>query len=73
MQRLINFIIIAAFFIVAVLIAGSSSGCVSANQAIELETTANCPLMKNLMDNEEDLSSMEDGAGLGGDAASCPT
>lgn len=48
-------------------------GCVSARQALELEKKANCAVMKNLQDNDEDLFQIEDGTGTIGDATACPT
>jgi len=49
------------------------SGCAAHFNAIELETRANDPLMTHLMDNDIDLAQIEDGTGLVGEAASCPT
>ena len=50
-----------------------ASGCVSPRDALRLESAANCPLMKNLQDNDEDLFQIEDGTGAVGEAAACPT
>jgi len=49
------------------------SGCVSSRDALRLETAANCPLMKNLQDNDEDIVQIEDGIGAVGEATACPT
>jgi hypothetical protein len=51
----------------------TAPGCVSSTDALKLETAANCPLMKNLQDNDEDLFQIEDGTGAVGEAAACPT
>jgi hypothetical protein len=51
----------------------TAPGCVSSADALKLETAANCPLMKNLQDNDEDLFQIEDGTGAVGEAAACPT
>lgn len=49
------------------------TGCVSSDLALQMETTVNCPIMKNLQDNDEDLFQIEDGTGAVGEAAACPT
>ena len=49
------------------------SGCVSSRDALRLEKMANNPLMKNLQDNDEDLTQIEDGTGAAGEASACPT
>ena len=56
-------------FCAALLIAG----CVSSRDALKLEKMANCPLMKNLQDNDEDVMQIEDGTGAVGEASACPT
>ena len=48
-------------------------GCVSSELAIQMETSVNSPIMKNLQDNDEDLFQIEDGTGAVGEAAACPT
>jgi hypothetical protein len=55
------------------LILVTTTGCVSSRDALRLEAAANCPLMKNLQDNDEDLFQIEDGTGAVGEAAACPT
>jgi len=59
------FILLIAFFIVLL------SGCVS-NTPL-LETKVNDPIMMNLLDNDADLTQIEDGTGFIGEATSCPT
>jgi hypothetical protein len=49
------------------------SGCVSSDLALQMETSVNSPIMKNLLDNDEDLFQIEDGVGAVGEAAACPT
>ncbi len=49
----------------------SLSGCVS--NVLLLETRANDPIMMNLLDNELDLSQVEDGTGFIGESTACPT
>ena len=49
------------------------SGCVSSRDALRLEKMANCPIMKDLQDNDEDLTQIEDGTGAAGEASACPT
>jgi hypothetical protein len=49
----------------------SFSGCVS--NVLLLETRANDPIMMNLLDNDLDLSQVEDGTGFIGEATACPT
>ena len=68
-KQLISLTTIAAIFPLSFL----TSGCVSSSQALEMETRVNCPLMKDLQDNDEDLVQIEDGTGTVGDAATCPT
>jgi hypothetical protein len=66
----------SAFWILLVLllcIALLFAGCVSSRDALKLEKMANCPLMKNLQDNDEDLIQIEDGTGTVGEASACPT
>lgn len=48
-------------------------GCVSSDLALQMETSVNSPIMKNLQDNDEDLFQIEDGTGAVGEAAACPT
>lgn len=74
MKRKIPGTILLSFFISA-LLAGSLqlSGCVSSDLAIQMETSVNSPIMKNLQDNDEDLFQIEDGTGAVGEAAACPT
>ncbi len=55
------------------LLAFLTSGCVSSQEALQMEKKVNCPLMKNLQDNDEDLVQIEDGTGAVGEAATCPT
>jgi len=49
------------------------SGCVTSRDALRLEKMANCPVMKDLQDNDEDLTQIEDGTGAAGEASACPT
>lgn len=62
----------ASLLVVALLLA-FLSGCVSTKQALLLERRANCPLMKGIQDNDEDIVQIEDGTGAVGEAAACPT
>ncbi len=61
------------FILILLVILIHVSGCVSPRDALRLEAAANCPLMKNLQDNDEDLFQIEDGTGAVGEAAACPT
>ena len=47
------------------------TGC-SINSLL-VEERANDPIMMNLIDGEADLSQIEDGTGLIGEATACPT
>jgi hypothetical protein len=58
---------------VSLLLGSILSGCVSADLALQMETSVNSPIMKNLQDNDEDLFQIEDGTGAVGEAAACPT
>ncbi len=62
-------------FFTSALLSGSMlfSGCVSSDLALQMETSVNSPIMKNLQDNDEDLFQIEDGIGAVGEAAACPT
>jgi aminomethyltransferase len=44
-----------------------------ARDTLRLEKMANCPIMKDLQDNNEDLTQIEDGTGAAGEASACPT
>lgn len=68
-RHLLSITTIAAILLLPVI----ASGCVSSSRALEMETRVNCPLMKNLQDNDEDLVQIEDGTGAVGEAATCPT
>jgi len=57
------------FFLFAVLLFWA--GC-SINSLL-VEQRANDPIMMNLIDGEADLSQIEDGTGLIGEATACPT
>ena len=57
--------LVITFFIVLL------SGCVS--NTLLLETKVNDPIMMNLLDNDADLTQIEDGTGFIGEATSCPT
>jgi hypothetical protein len=63
-------IILLVFFL---LLTTGVIGCVSPRQALELEKGANCAIMKNLQDNDQDLFQIEDGTGTIGEATACPT
>ncbi|MBM4162338.1 MAG: hypothetical protein FJ217_14710 [Ignavibacteria bacterium] len=65
--------LLLSFLLTLVVLAFASSGCVSARDALRMEAAVNCPLMKNLQDNDEDLFQIEDGIGAVGEAAACPT
>jgi hypothetical protein len=58
---------------VSLLLGSILSGCVSSDLALQMETSVNSPIMKNLQDNDEDLFQIEDGTGAVGEAAACPT
>lgn len=47
------------------------TGCVS--NTLLLDTRANDPIMMNLLDNDADISQIEDGTGFIGEATACPT
>jgi hypothetical protein len=47
------------------------TGC--AVNSLVLETRANDPIMMNLLDIHADLSQIEDGTGVIGEATACPT
>lgn len=49
------------------------TSCVSSRQALQMEKRVNCAIMKNLQDNDEDLTQIENGTGAVGEAAACPT
>jgi hypothetical protein len=49
------------------------TSCVSSRQALLMEKRVNCAIMKNLQDNDEDLTQIENGTGAVGEAAACPT
>ncbi|HEX9935230.1 MAG TPA: hypothetical protein VGB38_08545 [bacterium] len=57
---------IPLFFIVLLL-----TGC--AANSLVLETKVNDPIMMNLLDMNADLSQIEDGTGVIGEATACPT
>ena len=63
------------FFFISSLCVSSTlfGGCVSSDLALQMETSVNSPIMKNLQDNDEDLFQIEDGTGAVGEAAACPT
>lgn len=44
-----------------------------ASNALVLETKVNDPIMMNLLDMNADLSQIEDGTGVIGEATACPT
>jgi hypothetical protein len=66
---------VVLFFLIAALCLTSTvfGGCVSSDLALQMETSVNSPIMKNLQDNDEDLFQIEDGTGAVGEAAACPT
>lgn len=64
---------LTASLLAVALLAAFLSGCVSTKQALLLEKHANCPLMKGIQDNDEDIVQIEDGTGAVGEAAACPT
>ena len=66
MAKMRFFILIALFGILLFL-----TGC-SINSLL-VEERANDPIMMNLIDGEADLSQIEDGTGLIGEATACPT
>ena len=47
------------------------TGCVS--NVVLLETRVNGPIMMNLLDNDADLTQIEDGTVFSGEATTCPT
>ena len=63
------------FLVAIILLAGMIlflvAGC--APNALLLETKVNDPIMMNLLDNDLDLTQIEDGTGFVGEAAACPT
>jgi hypothetical protein len=67
MARIRSFLFL--FFLFAVLLFWT--GC-SINSLL-VEQRANDPIMMNLIDGEADLSQIEDGTGLIGEATACPT
>lgn len=67
-----SFLSFSLLLILLVILIGTT-GCVTSRDALRLEAAANCPLMKNLQDNDEDLFQIEDGTGAVGEAAACPT
>jgi hypothetical protein len=61
------------FLLPIILLVFLCSGCVTSRDALRLEKMANCPIMKDLQDNDEDLTQIEDGTGAAGEASACPT
>ena len=72
-RKILGTILISCF--ISALLASSMllTGCVSSDLALQMETSVNSPIMKNLQDNDEDLFQIEDGTGAVGEAAACPT
>ncbi|MFH0991588.1 MAG: hypothetical protein V1799_16400 [bacterium] len=72
-NKLIDTVLVLVYITALFSIGFSFSSCVSSELALQMETSVNCPLMKNLQDNDEDLFQIEDGIGAVGEASACPT
>jgi hypothetical protein len=59
------------FILFMIILLTALSGCVS--NVLLLETRANDPIMMNLLDNDLDLTQVEDGTGFIGESTACPT
>ena len=59
--------------VISLLFSSLLTSCVSSRQALQMESRVNCAIMKNLQDNDEDISQIENGTGAVGEAAACPT
>ena len=64
-QPLVLWYLLIAFLLILFI------GC--ASNTLLLETKVNDPIMTDLLDNDADLSQIEDGTGSIGEAATCPT
>jgi len=64
----IKFLLVLIFSILSLLLL---SKC--ASNTLLLETKVNDPIMMNLLDMNADLSQIEDGTGVIGEATACPT
>ncbi len=59
--------------VISLLFSSFLTSCVSSRQSLQMESRVNCAIMKNLQDNDEDISQIENGTGAVGEAAACPT